>query len=197
VTDNVEIRFYREEDYEQAYALEARIGPYRPEDQPEVEAMFERARRAEASGDPRWGPFPPPSDAHESREILPDALTGWVAIASNDRKDQIVGMAALRPFREEHGMTTGLSIASEWGRSGKVVSLKKVRVAPERWGQGIGTWLCRTAMEWAHANDFEKIVVETTSPQLPALNLYRKLGFVEVGRCYIGPYELVWSELLL
>jgi hypothetical protein len=124
VTDNIEIRLYREEDYEQVQALEARIGPYRPEDQPEVEAMFERARQAEASGDPRWGPIPPPGDAHESREILPNALMGWVAVVPAQGEDQIVGIAAVRRFREKHGMTAGLSVATEWDRAGTVVSLK-------------------------------------------------------------------------
>jgi hypothetical protein len=50
---------------------------------------------------------------------------------------------------------------------------------------------------WACYTGFEKIVVQTTAPQLLALNLYRKLGFAEMGRCYVGPYELVWSELPL
>jgi ribosomal protein S18 acetylase RimI-like enzyme len=41
---------------------------------------------------------------------------------------------------------------------------------------------------------FRALVLNTTSAQLPALAMYRRLGFTEVGRCFLGPYELVWMQ---
>jgi ribosomal protein S18 acetylase RimI-like enzyme len=32
---------------------------------------------------------------------------------------------------------------------------------------------------------------------VPALAMYRRLGFQEVGRSFAGIFELVWLELLL
>jgi hypothetical protein len=44
---------------------------------------------------------------------------------------------------------------------------------------------------------FQALVLNTTSAQLPALALYGKLGFAEVGRCFLGPYELVWMRRIV
>jgi ribosomal protein S18 acetylase RimI-like enzyme len=41
------------------------------------------------------------------------------------------------------------------------------------------------------------LVLNTTVAQLPALALYRKLGFNELGRSYLGSYELVWMQRLV
>ena len=39
------------------------------------------------------------------------------------------------------------------------------------------------------------LVLNTTAAQLPALALYRSLGFREIGRSYLDVYELVWMRL--
>jgi ribosomal protein S18 acetylase RimI-like enzyme len=39
------------------------------------------------------------------------------------------------------------------------------------------------------------LVLNTTSAQIPALAFYRRLGFQELGRSYLGSYELVWMHL--
>ena len=41
---------------------------------------------------------------------------------------------------------------------------------------------------------FRTIVLNTTSAQEPAPRLYRKLGFREAARSFLGEFELVWFE---
>jgi ribosomal protein S18 acetylase RimI-like enzyme len=60
-------------------------------------------------------------------------------------------------------------------------------------GQGLGTRLCQTVIEWSRPR-YGTLVVNTTTPQKPALQLYRKLGFQEVGLSFVDRYELVWLE---
>jgi hypothetical protein len=44
---------------------------------------------------------------------------------------------------------------------------------------------------------FRSLVLNTTAAQIPALALYGKLGFHELGRSYLGSYEPVWMQRLL
>jgi len=39
---------------------------------------------------------------------------------------------------------------------------------------------------------FRSLVLNTTAAQIPALAFYRRIGFQEVGRSYLGAFELVW-----
>jgi len=41
------------------------------------------------------------------------------------------------------------------------------------------------------------LVLNTTSAQIPALAFYSRFGFQELGRSYLGAYELVWMYLRL
>jgi hypothetical protein len=52
-------------------------------------------------------------------------------------------------------------------------------------------------IDWARSHGFCLLVVNTTTPQRPALQLYRSLGFQEAGFSFVGQYELVWLELPL
>ena len=57
--------------------------------------------------------------------------------------------------------------------------------------------MSRKAIEWSRDSGFRTIVLNTTSAQKPALGLYRKLGFREAARSFLGEFELVWFELSL
>jgi ribosomal protein S18 acetylase RimI-like enzyme len=59
----------------------------------------------------------------------------------------------------------------------------------------VATTLNRAAFAWAGANGVREIVLNTTSAQEPALNLYRKLGMRELFHSFVGEYELVWMAL--
>ena len=50
----------------------------------------------------------------------------------------------------------------------------------------------RELISWSASSGLRTLVLNTTAAQLPALALYRGLGFREIGRSYLDLYELVW-----
>ncbi len=84
-----------------------------------------------------------------------------------------------------------------WQQAGHVAELLHLRVASELRRRGIGAALCRTVIDWARGHGFRSLVLNTTSPQAPALALYAALGFKEAGRSYLDKYELVWHQIAL
>lgn len=191
----VQIRPYHPDDLAQAKALDERVKPYRSEDQPEVEAMFERARRAKALGD-RWLPPSPPYPGLEQVEEV--YLAFWVAVLLPDSgASQVVGTTGVYRAGTDPEMWPGMPQADEWRRRTDVAELRRLRVAPELRRQGVATRLNQAAIAWCREYGFRTLVVNTTAAQIPALNLYRKLGFQEICRSFIDQYELVWFELAL
>jgi GNAT superfamily N-acetyltransferase len=193
-SEDVRIRPYAPADLARVRALHDRMGPYRPEHQAEVEAMFARAEEAEHAGD-RWAPVAPAAESLDTIEA--SYLVFWVAVA-NERPEasELVGMVGVRRASADTPEAAGLAIASQWQR-GDVAELRRLRVAPERWRQGIGARLTETVIDWSRENGYRALILNTTSPQLPAQALYLAMGFRETARSYIGRYELVWLELLL
>lgn len=70
-----------------------------------------------------------------------------------------------------------------------------MRVAEDMWRQGIGTQLAELVIDWCRLHGIRTLVLNTTSPQKPAIGLYTKLGFCEMDRTFLGRYELVWFRL--
>ena len=171
-------------------ALEARILPYRAQDALEVQLMFERAIAAEVSGDPCW-----------MAPIVTDPLvkqvgltTSWVAVA---KEAEIYGYIGVERFSGSDAIAQSNPLVMAWQAQGRIAELRRLRVDESMRGIGVGTALCTAAIEWASEQGFDLLVVNTTSAQFPALQLYRKLGFQEAGISYVGKYELVWMELAL
>ena len=198
VPTEITVRAYRSDDLAQAQALDARMQPYRPEDEPEVEAMFERARGAKERGD-WWMPLPPGPSPESSIELAVETyIKMWVAWQQpDDGAGQVVGIVGVSDDGEDLDMPDGMPLAREWRRREDVAQLTHLRVAPEVWRRGVGTQLSQTVIEWCREHEYRTVVLNTSSAQTPALGLYRKLGFQEVGRSYIDRYELVWHRLEL
>ncbi|WP_444994574.1 bifunctional helix-turn-helix transcriptional regulator/GNAT family N-acetyltransferase [Aliikangiella sp. IMCC44359] len=103
-------------------------------------------------------------EAHD-HEVLSDpesyiiAKGGFVLFARLEQK--IIGTAAL--------------IVNDRGE----LELSKMSVDDEYQGLGIGEKLARAAINQFQATDFKVLYLESNRKLLPALNLYRKLGFVE------------------
>jgi ribosomal protein S18 acetylase RimI-like enzyme len=184
------IRPYQPADLDQVRALDARVGPYRPEDQPEVEAMFARAAQARRDGY-RWVALEPPA---ADPPIEEGYRAFWVA---GTPAGDIVGIIGVARFGELTDGLGGLPEMEEWLRRDHVAELLHLRVETEWRRQGIGSALCRTVIAWARDQGFRVLVLNTSSPQTPALALYLSLGFRIVGRSYLDRYELVWHELAL
>jgi GNAT superfamily N-acetyltransferase len=194
VTKAIKIRPYRTEDLPRVKPLETQVTPYRPEDQPEVQAMFARAQQAEQMRDERWMPEPD-TDLHDT----PDTYTAfWVAEQVEAGIPlTLVGIVGVRACCAGLEMPRNLKLAQDWQNRGNVVELRRLRVAPDVRRQGLGVRLCQTVIDWARQEGHSTLVVNTTSPQVPALRLYKRVGFREVGLSFIGKYELVWLELSL
>ena len=184
----VTIRRMRPADQPQAEALWKGLSPYRPGDEPEVEAMYERALRARDAGDSRWKSL----EDMKSDVLPPTRLENWVAVVPSGRGEdrvvgtvQVVSPTALSEMPADHPLSRELLLRDD------VAELRLMRVIETMWRQGIGTRLTEVAIDWCRNHGVRTLVLNTTSPQKPAIGLYHKLGFREVGRTFIERYELV------
>lgn len=176
----VDISPYRETNLAKVADLESRVQPYRPEDVAEVQAMFTRARQAELAYDERWMGFdqtaaqtlPSPADL-----ILGEFDAFWVAEWTKNRPLGLVGMVGVQTFRPGDVIAPHHPLVRGWQAGERVAELRRLRVAPEARRQGLGTRLCQIVIDWARRQGYGLLVVNTTTPQLPAQQLYRKLGF--------------------
>jgi hypothetical protein len=87
---------------------------------------------------------------------------------------------------------SGLLSVNEWVRTADMGEVRRLRVAPKWRRRGVATALMRGLIRWSIARGLRSLVLNTTAAQLPALALYRSLGIREIGRTYLGVYELVW-----
>ena len=189
----VRVRPCRPADLAQAEALWSSIGPYSPGDESEVEKMYERARRARDAGDPRW--MDRSALATPAEAAVEPSSASWVAVVPSETgTDRVVGIVDVAGIAAAPEMPPATPLAQEWHRRRDVAQLTRLRVEPELWRRGVGTRLTQTVIEWSREHGFRTLVLNTTTPQKPALSLYRKLGFREVGRSFLGKYELVWLE---
>jgi ribosomal protein S18 acetylase RimI-like enzyme len=161
------------------------VRSYQPADQPQLRALHDRTPPAGSS--PSTTPQLWPSDLDHIQQTY---LAFWVAVEPAGTSPRLVGMAGV----ESAGPDVPEAVLR--GRSG-VARLKRMRVAPEHQRQGIGTQLTETAIAWLRKHGFSTLVLETTTQQTPAIRLYQRLGFSEVGRSTLGRFELVWFELPL
>lgn len=166
----VRIRLYHKNDLVQVQALNARVKPYRPEDAPRVERVKARARRAEAAGDVRWRPLPPPLPSVQEAQ---DRYLGlWGAVQTSPPvREQVVGMVGVDRPGQSPEMPANLSFAQEWFSRSDVTELRHLRVAPEARGQGIGTRLIQAVVEWCRSQGYHTLVCNTAAAQMPALGL--------------------------
>lgn len=62
------------------------------------------------------------------------------------------------------------------------IEVRRMRVAPERQGQGIGTAILNFLLSKAQSCGFRRAVLDTDTRMKAAIALYRKAGFTETGR---------------
>lgn len=73
--------------------------------------------------------------------------------------DAVVGVVAVRPLQE------------------KICELKRLYVAPQGRGQGLGRRLSVTAIDWAKTAGYRAMRLDTHDTMAVAIALYRDLGF--------------------
>ena len=179
-------------DKHQAEALWKGVGPYRLGDEAEVEAMHQRALRARDAGDNRWKSF----EGLESDDLGLERPVNWMAVVSSgSREERIIGTVQVVSPTALSKMPAGHHLNRELRMRDDVAELRLMRVAEDMWGQGIGTRLTEAAIDWCRLHGIRALVLNTTTPQKPAIGLYNKLGFYEVDRTFLDRYELVWLRL--
>ena len=178
----------------QAEDLWTGMSPYRPGDEAEVEAMYERANRARDVGDKRWKAM----GTSAPDAAVQGASASWVAVVPEEGDgERVVGTVQVIGPTTLAEMPPGLPLNGEWRLRDDVAELKRLRVADDVRRQGVGTRLTQGVIDWCRARGFRALVLNTTTPQKPAIELYKKLGFREVERTFLSKYELVWLRLEL
>ena len=188
---HVRIRAMRPSDEPQAEALWKRMSTYRPGDEAEVKAMYERANHARDTGDRRWKAL----GASAPDDIIQDASASWVASVPSESEERIVGTVQVIGPTTLAEMPPNLPLGREWRLRNDVAELKRLRVADDMWRRGVGTRLTQAVIDWCRVHGFRTLVLNTTTPQKPAIALYKRLGFREAERTFLDKYELVWLSL--
>jgi len=189
--ETIRIRPYQEADFLHLEALEATVQPYLPGDEAAVEAMFLRAESAQQGNDPRWMAIPilPP------RTIAEEFNAFWVAEDTAD--NSIVGIVGAQEFHLDEILPHTHELSQKWRNTAEVIELRRLRVASEARRRGVGKSLSQVVIDWSREHRYKTLIVNTTTPQAPALALYRSLGFQDAGISYIGKYEMRWLEITL
>lgn len=69
----------------------------------------------------------------------------------------------------------------------RIAELKRMYVRPQARGLGIGLALGRAAVEFAGSAGYEQIWLDSEPEFLPAIAIYRKLGFIDIPRYNSDP----------
>ena len=110
-----------------------------------------------------------PDSVEKERGWVIDHLDHPAQIAlMAEASGQVIGSLSFEsgPYRRiSHRGTLGIAVVHQWR------------------GQGVGTALLRTLIDWAMANPLiEKVCLDVFATNTNAIRLYNKLGFVEEGR---------------
>ncbi len=117
----------------------------------------------------------------EAFAVDPDAILATLLALEGD---EVVGHTALR---------------QAIGMPDTVIEVKKVYVAPGFRGQGISKVLMGEAESMARARGASSMVLQTGDLQVPAITLYRQLGFVPVppfGKYHLIPEAMCFEKVL-
>ena len=158
---------------------------YQPTDQAQVEWLYARTPPA---GQVAWRPMTLPAELGH----IPNTFARfWVASEPIPQGEAIVGMAAVA----DADLAIGAPVPEFLATTEPTARMHYVRVAPERWRQGIGRRLVMTAVEWARECGYRAVILDTTPEQAAAVALYEATAFAEAGRTRLGAYELIWFRL--
>lgn len=78
-----------------------------------------------------------------------------------------------------------------------MADLNRVIVHPDARRQGVGAKLILAGLDWAQASGADRMLLEVRTDNLPAVSLYKSLGFDEISqrRDYYGPGHDAWVML--
>jgi ribosomal protein S18 acetylase RimI-like enzyme len=90
--------------------------------------------------------------------------------------DKLVGMGAFRKITSH------------------IAEIKRMRVAPEYQGQGIGKMVLTKLEESAIDKGYSTLILETSDKQTTANALYKNFGYVGIKQEMIDGYNCTWYE---
>ena len=76
----------------------------------------------------------------------------------------------------------------------KTVEIKRMRVHPSKQGLGYGKQMLSELTQNARKIGYSKVVLDTTTKQIAAQQMYLKDGFKEVKRGKMGSFEVIFYE---
>lgn len=162
------------------------IQPYEPADQTGVRALHDRT--------PPAGSFAGelPQRWLDDLDRIPELFRAFWVVESiaADGSGEIIGMAGVKTVDAEvpaHLFSAGIDRTD-------VIRLLRMRIAPEWQRRGIGSALVETVVVWARESGYRSVILETTVQQAPAVALYRRCGFAEIGRSRLKRYTLIWMR---
>lgn len=151
----------------------AHLITYRSDYQDRVEAFFEHVRAGTAF------PFEPEGSHADLRQIpsIYQSTGGqfWLLLDAN----VLIGTIALKALTPE------------------VAEIKRLQLLEEYQGRGFGTQLFSIAMQHAGSQGFASVRLDSNRENGPALSLYEKFGFQEIGRYNDNPHVDIFMELHL
>lgn len=92
---------------------------------------------------------------------------------------QLVGMGALARIDRE------------------TAEIKRMRIAPDYQGQGIGRRILMGLEQKAGQLGFTRLVLDTSTQQLAAQALYESHGYSQTGTGMQGPFKMIYYEKLM
>ena len=90
---------------------------------------------------------------------------------------------------EENGEAAGFVLGTQVCGEAE---LYRIGTDPDKRGQGIGASLMKTGISWANGQNAESIFLEVRASNAPAISLYEKHGFENIGirkKYYTAPIE--------
>lgn len=118
----------------------------------------------------RFGAYVPPT----AEELRADTATGVILVAYE--ASESVGCGSLRLLDRE------------------TAEVKRMFVAPEARGKGVGRILLQSLEDAARSRKCARIVLDTAAPLVEAAQMYLREGYVEVERYNDNPYAARWFE---
>ncbi len=161
------------------------IRAYQPSDHAAICSLHERTPLPD-------GTLPGADDWPSELDDIPSNFRAfWVAV---DLSDAVIGTVGVQD-PSIHPAT--IALPDFLVQPVRTARLRRLDVDPQHQRQGLGRRLGQTVVDWARDTGFARVVLDTTTLQLPAIALYESLGFRQAGQTRFQRWDILWFGLML